>query len=85
MMHRKMHTLPRQLPITGSTHKATIEGDGSMPAITATFDVTAERRRPARLHRAHDLTLATAQVPDIPISIRVTVAAEDIRHLQRRS
>jgi hypothetical protein len=56
-----------------------------MPAVATTLDVIAERRRPARLHRAHDLALATAQMPGIAIPIGVTVAAEHIRHLERRS
>jgi hypothetical protein len=74
----------RQLPITEFAHKTTIVSDGRMPAVAATLDMAAERRRAACLHRAHDLALATAQMPGIAAPIRRTMAAEYIRHLEPR-
>ena len=55
-----------------------------MSAVLATLDVTAERRRATNLDRRHDAALGEAYVAGIGRAPRLTVAAEDIRHLQLR-
>ena len=56
-----------------------------MGAVLAALDMTAERDGTARLDRGHDAKLVGADVSDIGVAPRRTVAAEDLRHLQRRS
>jgi hypothetical protein len=63
---------------------AAVVGDLAVTAVAAALDVPAKRRRPARANRSHDLELAPAQMPGIDLAIGVAVAAENIRHLQRR-
>jgi len=47
--------------------------------------VTAEHRGPARRDCAHDAPLDAAEMPGTGLPKRLTVAAEDVRHLQNRS
>jgi hypothetical protein len=56
--------------------------DAHVRAILAALDMTAERSRPANLDRRHDASLGKADVAGIGRAPRLTVAAEDIRHLQ---
>jgi hypothetical protein len=74
----------RRLPITGFAHKAAVIGDPQLAAIVAPFDMSSQRRRSAALDRRHDLQLAEADVPGVGLTPRRAVAAEDIRHLDRR-
>jgi hypothetical protein len=50
-------------------------------AILAALDMTAERRRSARLDRGHDLALVVGQPVALGSAKSVAVAAENIRHL----
>ena len=63
---------------------AGIVGDARMRAVLATFDVTAERRRATNLDRRHDAALSWAHMAGIDRAPRLSVATEDIRHLQLR-
>ena len=53
-------------------------------AVVATFEVAAERRRAAGLDGAHDLMLHAPEMTPVGLAIRRAMAAEHIRHLQRR-
>ena len=55
-----------------------------MRAVLAALDMTAERGRATNLDRRHDAPLGKAYVAGIGRAPRLTVAAEDIRHLQLR-
>jgi hypothetical protein len=59
-IHRKMPMPARQLPITGSAHKARVVGDAHMGAIVASLDVAAERLGATNLYRRHDAALGEA-------------------------
>ena len=48
------------------------------------FDVTAERRRAAGCNRAHDATLAAAEMPGVIPKIGVAMPAEDVGEFERR-
>jgi hypothetical protein len=63
---------------------AGIVGDPRMSAVFATFDVSAERRRATNLDRRHDAALSEAYMAGIGRAPRLTVATEDVRHLQLR-
>ena len=54
-----------------------------MPAILAALDVTAERRRAAGRDRA-DHAPIEPEMSGVRSFVSVAVAAEDIRHLERR-
>ena len=84
-IHRKLSAQARQLTITKFAHKAAIESDARHAAILATLDVTAERRRSARLDRGHDLALVLGQPVTLGGAKSFAVAAENIRHLQLRA
>jgi hypothetical protein len=56
-----------------------------MRTVLAALDVPAERRRAAALDRRHDLQLAEANVAGVGSTPRRSVAAENIRDLQRRA
>src|SRR5258708_7427738 len=75
----------RQLPITGFAHKARVIGDLRMAAllVLAARDMAAERCRAAVLDRRHYLELAEADMAGIGLAPCWSVAAEDIRDLQR--
>src|SRR5215467_5316694 len=92
-IHRKMPMPARQLPITGSAHKAGIVGDAQMGARFAALDMTAQRPhgsspwaegpRSAALDRRHGLELARAHVAGVGGTPNRPAVAEDVRHLDR--
>ena len=53
-----------------------------MPTRAAAPNVASERRRTAGLDRRHHATLRTIEMAGIGLAIDLTVAAEDIRHLE---
>jgi len=61
-----------------------VVGYADRPAGPAALDMAAEFGGPAQLDRAHRAALDTSEMTDIDLSIRLTMAAEDIRHLQSR-
>ncbi len=63
---------------------AGIISDARMGAVLATLDVAAERGRATNLDRRHDAALGEAHVAGICHAPCITMAAEDIRHLQLR-
>jgi len=85
-IHRKTTMPPRQLPITGSAHKARVVSDERMAAcrVLAACDVAAERRRAAALDCAHHLQLVEAHMAAVGLAPSGTVVAEDVRDLQNR-
>jgi len=64
---------------------AGVVADAREAALVAAVDMTAERRRPAFLDGRHDSHLATTEVTGVVMTIRRSEAAEDIRHLERRT
>src|SRR4051794_37639888 len=62
---------------------AGIVGDAKLAAAVALFDMTAQRCRAAGFDGAHDPALALTQMAGMGLTVSGTVAAEDIRHLQR--
>ena len=54
-------------------------------AVLAALDMTAKRGSAANLDCRHDASLSEVQVIGVGRAPRLTVAAEDIRHLQNRS
>ena len=68
-IHRKMPMPTRQLPITGSAHKAGVIGLPHEAAIGALFGVTAQGRGPARLHRGHHPALDTPEMAGMVAAI----------------
>ena len=81
----KTRATRRQLPITGSAHKATVVGDARKPArrALASLDVTAERCRAACRDRPHHASRGS--VDGVLDTISVTVAAQHVRHLEARA
>jgi hypothetical protein len=77
-IHRKMPTPARQLPITGSAHKAGIIGDASARTVLAPFDMTAELGSATGLNGSHDASLGQAYVPGICGAPCLTMQVEDI-------
>ena len=75
----------RQLPITYCAHKTAIVGDARKTArrTLASLDVAAEGGRAARRDRSHHAR--GGPVDGVLDTIRVTVAAEHVRHLQNRA
>src|SRR3954471_23464559 len=73
----------RQLPITGFAHKARIIGDTNETALGAALDMAAQRRGATRLDRAHNAPFGAAEVAGMRLAVRLAVAAEDVRHLER--
>src|SRR5271155_4307793 len=84
-IHMKMPMPARQLPITGSAHKATVVGNDRMRTVLAARHMAAERRCAAALDGTHDLHLVEADVPGIGASPRRSMVAEYIRDLQART
>jgi hypothetical protein len=82
-IHRKMPMPARQLPITGSAHKAGAVGDAPLAAVLAGFDMPAERRGAAVLDRRHDLELLQAQMPCMGGPVGGPGSAEDVGDLDR--
>src|SRR4051794_40166695 len=62
---------------------ARIIGDANETARRAALDMAAERRGAARLDCAHDAPFSAAEMAGVPLAIRLAVAAEYIRHLER--
>ena len=83
-IHRKMPIPARQLPITGSAHKAGIVGDPLERAVLAALDVSAERGRATGLDRRHDLQLGEADVTGVGLAPRRPVSVKDVGDLQGR-
>ena len=74
----------RQLPITGSAHKAGIVGDALVRAVLTALDVAAERGCATGLDRRHDFQLGEAYVPGVGLPPRRPVGAKDVGDLQER-
>ena len=85
--YAKTRAIRRQLPITGSAHKATVVGDRREAArrILAARDVPPEYRRAAVLDCAHHLQLPEAHVAAIGVAPSGAMVAEDIRNFQGRT
>jgi hypothetical protein len=78
----KTRSARRQLPITGSAHKAAVVGDRGVGTILAARDVSAEGCRAAVLDGAHHLELEQADVTAVGMTPRGPVVAENVRDLQ---
>jgi len=61
---------------------AGVVSNSRVRTILAALDMTAKRSRAANLDRRHDATLGEADVAGIGCAPRLTVAAEDVRHLK---
>src|SRR5437879_1167803 len=83
-IHRKMQTPLRQLPITGSAHKAAVVRDDRMRArlVLAARNMTAERRRAAALDCAHHLHLTEAHMAGVGATPCGAEVAEDVRDFE---
>ena len=66
----------RQLPITGSAHKAGIVSDAHMGAVLAALDMAAERRGAAGFDRRHHLQLGEAHVTGVGLAPSGAVVAD---------
>ena len=64
---------------------AGIVGNAGLTAILAALDMAAERRCAAHLDRRHDAAVSGGQAAGLIGAIGGTIAAEDIRHLERGS
>jgi hypothetical protein len=64
--------------------RAGVIRDALVPTRVALFDMAAERGGAARLDRRHDAPLSGRQGPVGLLTIGVAVAAEDVRHFERR-
>ena len=88
--HRQQFALPlgqprgagRTLAFRAMAVAARIVGDTDEVTFRAALDMTAEPSRAACLDRAHDAAFDPAEVAGMRLSIRLAVAAEDVRHLQ---
>ena len=80
----KAPTPARQLPITGSAHKARIVGDARVRAVLAALDVSAELGGSTGLDRRHDLQLAEAHMAGIGFAPRRPMGSKDVGDLQAR-
>ena len=79
----KARSSRRQLPITGSAHKAGIVGDPFVRAVLAALDVSAERGGATGLDRRHDLQLGEAHVTGVGLAPRRPMGAKDVGDLER--
>src|SRR5665213_219295 len=61
---------------------AGVIGDPGMRAVLTGLDMTAKRCSPAELDRGHDAALDAAEMPVMGNAIGMTMATENIRHLQ---
>ena len=84
-IHRKMSISARQLPITGSAHKAGIVGDADLAAILAALDMAAEGCGAAGLDRRHHLELAETEMAGMGRTPGGAMTMEDVGDLQRRA
>ena len=75
----------RALALRAMPVAAGVVGDVRVRALLAARDMSAERRRAAALDRRHHLQLAEAHMAGIGLTPRRSMAAEDIRDLQRRA
>ena len=93
ILDRQQVGLPRFEPFAGRTCltlpampvAAGVVGNGRVPTIAAARDVAAEGGRPASLYRSHHAPLRAVEMAGIAGTISVAVAAEHVRHLQRRA
>jgi hypothetical protein len=83
-IHRKMPMPARQLPITGSAHKAAVVGDADLAAALTVLDMAAQSSGAASFDRGHHPPLPAAEMTGMDLAVSGTVAAEDLRHLDRR-
>src|SRR5271165_3324843 len=81
-IHRKMPMPARQLPITGSAHKAGVVSDAHVRAILAALDVAAERSGATGLDRRHDLQLAETDMTSVGSPPRRPMGAKDVGNLR---
>ena len=64
---------------------AAIVRDSAMVAVVASLDMAAERRGPAQLDRRHDAPFDATKMAVMGNAVSRAMAAEYIRHLQRRA
>lgn len=62
---------------------ARVVGNPDEAALRTALDMTAERRRAARLDRSHDAPFGAAEMTGMGVAVALAVAAEDVRHLER--
>jgi hypothetical protein len=74
----------RPLTLWAMTVATRVVRDARVRAVLTALDMTAERGSAARLNCRHGAKLAKAQMTSVPRSPCLTVAAEDVRHLQLR-
>ena len=72
----------RQLPITGSAHKAGIVGDARHAAVVARLDVTTERGCATRNNRAHHAPFDAAQMSGVGQAIGVAMPPQNVSDLE---
>ena len=82
-IHRKTPTPARQLPITGSAHKAGIVGDPFVRAVLAALDVSAQRGGATGFDRRHDLQLAEAHVTGVGLAPGRPMGVKDVGDLEK--
>src|SRR5437763_346987 len=75
----------RPLALRAMPVAAGVTGDERVRALLAACNMAAESRRAAALDRRHHLQLAEAPMAGIGFAPRRSMAAEDIRNLQRRT
>src|SRR5712675_2570155 len=78
----KTRSARRQLPITGSAHKAGVVGNCRIGAVLAARDMAAESCRTAVLDCRHHLELLEADMAGIGSAPCRSMVAENIRDLQ---
>ena len=79
------HVRPRRALAFWAMAVATgVVGDAEEIAFGAALDMTAELGGTACFDRRHYTTLDSAEMTGMLLTIRLAVAAEDIRHLQSR-
>src|SRR6202051_4272039 len=64
---------------------AGVVGEADQPAVAALLGVPTECLRPTGFDRRHDSPFDTAEMCGVAAPERLTVAAEHLRHLQRRA
>ena len=84
-IHRKMPMPARQLPITGSAHKAAVVGDADLAAALTLLDVATQSGGSAGFDGGHHTPLVAAEMTGMGLAVSSTVAAEDVRHLKGRA
>jgi hypothetical protein len=61
---------------------ATVEGNAQVTAGIALLDMSAERSSTAKLDRAHNATLSSAEDRRVLLSVSRPGVAKDVRHLE---